>query len=233
MLSASHHGNGQSGWQVMLASSNCDKGDDNCTTNNSTMAADRWVGVSLELLEKDGANLTANLHGDAGDLTCSGQVHDHALSGRYNFTPSQPFLAQMHTLGFDGITPQKQLGFLMLDVNTTWTKQLKELGVLDLSTNKLMGLKALRVDADYIQGMTRAGYPELHAGRLIEMKAVGVTPEKAREAKEMGFAPTERELIQMSIFHVDRAFVEKMRARGLNDLTLDKLIKIKIFKVDE
>jgi hypothetical protein len=24
-----------------------------------------------------------------------------------------------------------------------------------------------------------------------------------------------------------------MRARGLNDLTLDKLIKIKIFKVDE
>jgi hypothetical protein len=233
ILSASHHSNGVSGWQVVLAASNCDKGGDNCNTNSSTMVADRWTGVSPELLEKDGTNLTATLHGDAGDLTCSGLVHDHALSGRYDFVPSQPFLDQMRTLGFDGITPQKQLSFLMLDVNTTWAKQLKDLGVLDLSTNKLMALRALRVDADYIQGMARAGYPELHAGRLTEMKAVGVTPEKAREAKELGFAPTEHELIQMSIFHIDRAFVEKMRARGLNDLTLDKLIKIKIFKVDE
>ena len=233
MLSASRHNNGGAGWQVMLASSNCGKGDDNCTSNSSTMVADRWTGVSPELLEKEGTTATANLHGDAGDLTCSGQVHDHALSGRYAFMPSQPFLDQMRALGFDGITPQKQLSFLMLDVNTTWARRLKEIGVLDLSTDKLMALKALRVDGDYIQAMAKAGYPELHAGRLIEMKAVGVTPERAREAKELGFAPTERELIQMSIFHIDRAFVERMRARGLNDLTLDKLIKIKIFKVDE
>ena len=54
-----------------------------------------------------------------------------------------------------------------------------------------------------------------------------------QEAKSLGFTPTEQELVQMSIFHIDRPFVERMRARGLNDLTLEKLIKIKIFKVDE
>jgi len=233
MLSASRHNDEVPGWQVVLASSSCDKAGENCNTNNSTMPANRWTGISAESLEKDGTNLTATLHGDAGDLTCSGLVHDHALSGRYDFVPSQTFLSQMQTLGFDGITPQKQLSFLMLDVSATWVKQMKDLGVLDLTTNKLISLRALRVDADYIRAMANAGYPELHAGRLIEMKAVGVTPERAREAKDLGFAPTEHELVQMSIFHIDRAFVERMRARGLNDLTLDKLIKIKIFKVDE
>jgi hypothetical protein len=107
------------------------------------------------------------------------------------------------------------------------------LGVTELSANKLSGLRALHVDADYIHEMAAAGYPELRAGKLTEMKAVGVTPEKAHEAKAMGFQPTEQELIQMSIFKIDRPFVERMRARGLNDMTLAKLIKIKIFKLED
>jgi hypothetical protein len=96
-----------------------------------------------------------------------------------------------------------------------------------------MGLKALHVDLDYIHGMAAAGYPELRANKLTEMKAVGVTPEKAQEAKSLGFHPTEQELTQMSIFKIDRPFVERMRARGLKDLTLASLIKIKIFKLED
>ena len=100
-------------------------------------------------------------------------------------------------------------------------------------TGKSTGLRgALRGPRVHSRNV-RAGYPELRAGKLTEMRSVGVTPEKVQEAKSLGFAPTEQELIQMSIFHIDRPFVEKMRARGLNDLTLEKLIKIKIFKVDE
>jgi hypothetical protein len=173
------------------------------------------------------------MNADAGDLVCSGSVHDGVLSGRYQFTPNEGFRTEMASMGFDEITPRKQLGFLMLDVTTAWVKEMKALGVTDLSTGKLMGLRALHVDPEYIRAMSAAGYPELRAGKLTEMKAVGVTPEKAREAKSLGFAPTEQELVQMCIFHIDRPFVEKMRARGLNDLTLEKLIKIKIFKVDE
>lgn len=121
----------------------------------------------------------------------------------------------------------------MLDITSSWVQQIKDLGVTDLSTNKLMGLKALHVDESYIRAMAAAGYPELRANKLTEMKAVGVTPEKAQEARALGFQPTEQELIQMSIFKIDKAFVERMRARGLNDLTLAKLIKIKIFKLED
>jgi len=62
---------------------------------------------------------------------------------------------------------------------------------------------------------------------------VGVTPEKAKEAKSMGFQPSEQDLIQMSVFKIDRPFVERMRARGLTNLSLQKLIQIKIFKLDD
>ena len=220
--------------QLMLARTDCDKGSDNCSDmNSSTMEWSRWTGVSAEMLQKDGSTLTARMSGEPGELTCNGSVHDGVLSGRYQFAPSEAFVKEMRSLGFDGITPRKQLGFLMLDVTTGWVKEIKGLGVTELTTGKLMGLKALHVDPAYVRAMSAAGYPELRAGKLTEMKAVGVTPEKVQEAKSLGFTPTEQQLIQMSIFHIDRPFVEKMRARGLSDLTLDKLIKVKIFKVDE
>jgi len=224
--------------QVVLAGSDCDKKSDTCTdennsTHNSTIAWDRWTGVSPQLLQGQDAALTARMTAEAGELECAGTVHDGALAGRYHFTPSTTFIQGMASLGFDSITPRKQLGFLMLDVTTAWAKQMQGLGVTDLSTNKLMGLRALHVDAAYIHDMAAAGYPELRANKLTQMKAVGVTPDKVREARSLGFQPTEQELIQMSIFKIDRPFVERMRAKGLTDLTLAKLIKIKIFKLEE
>jgi hypothetical protein len=220
--------------QLMLARTDCDKGADNCSDmNNSSIDWSRWTGVSAEMLQKEGTTLTARMSAEPGELMCNGNVHDGVLSGRYQFTPNEAFVKEMASMGFDGITPNKQLGFLMLDVTTAWVKEVKGLGVTELSTNKLMNLKALHITPEYIRAMSAAGYPELQAGKLTEMKAVGVTPEKVREAKSLGFKPTEHELIQMSIFHIDRPFVERMRARGLTDLSLEKLIKIKIFKVDE
>lgn len=234
MLSDAHRTRQPDKVQLVLARTDCGEDTGNCTdVNNGSIEWGRWTGVSADMLAKDGATLTARMNAEAGDLMCSGNVHDGVLSGRYQFTPNEGFRREMASMGFDGITPRKQLGFLMLDVSTAWVKEIKGLGVTDLTTDKLMGLRALQVGPEYIRAMSAVGYPELRADKLTEMKAVGVTPEKVQEAKSLGFAPTEQELIQMSIFHIDRPFVEKMRARGLNDLTLEKLIKIKIFKVDE
>jgi hypothetical protein len=220
--------------QVMLSEGNCDKNSDKCMeVSTSNLDWRRWSGVSSQTLGTEGSQAAARLAGDAGDLACSGVVHDGVLSGRFRFDASPAFAGTMEKMGFDGITPRKQLSFLILDVTVVWTKEMQGLGVTELSANKLDGLRALHVDADYIHAMAAAGYPELRAGKLTEMKAVGVTPEKARDAKAMGFRPTEQELIQMSIFKIDRPFVERMRARGLNDMTLAKLIKIKIFKLDD
>jgi hypothetical protein len=234
MLSNTHHTTQPDRVQLMLAGTDCGERSDGCTDmNNSSIEWGRWTGVSPETLEGEGAKLTARMNADPGELVCSGSVHDGVLPGRYQFTPSESFRSEMTSMGFDGITPKKQMGFLMLGITRAWVKEMKALGVKDLTTDRLMGLRALGVGPEYVHAMAAAGYPELRAEKLTEMKAVGVTPEKVQEAKSLGFTPTEQDLIQMCVFHIDRPFVERMRARGLNDLTLDKLIKIKIFKVDQ
>jgi hypothetical protein len=184
------------------------------------------------MLQHEGVALSARLTGQAGEVTCGGTVHDGVLAGRFRFTANPAFAQQMASIGFDGILPRKQLSMLMLDITPAWTKQMQALGVTEMTTGRLSGLRALRVDADYIHAIAAAGYPELRANKLTQMKAVGVTPEKIAEAKSLGFQPTESELIQMCVFKIDRPFVERMRARGLKDLTLASLIKIKTFKLD-
>ena len=220
--------------EVVLKRGECDGNHDGCgVSDNSNIAWDRWSGVSPDALKQEGAVLKARMTGDAGELVCNGSVHDGLLAGRYEFTPNEAFVKQMGVMGFDGLTPGKLEGFLLLDVSIAWVRQIKAEGVTELSTGKLMGMRALHVDPDYIHAMSAAGYPELRANKLVEMKAVGVTPQKARDARALGFQPTEQELIQMSIFKIDKPFIEKMKARGLQDLTLAKLVKIKVFKLDD
>jgi hypothetical protein len=235
MISESQRVDKPSRSQLMLVENGCGNNtDSDCTNmNNSTVEWNRWNGVSQAQLQSAGSALTAKMTGEAGELECAGTVHDGVLNGRYRFSPNASFPQKMSAMGFDGITARKQLSFLMLDISTAWVKEMQGLGVTDLSTSKLMGLRALHVDANYIHAMAAAGYPELRANKLTEMKAVGVTPEKVQEAKSLGFQPTEQELVQMSIFKIDRPFVERMRAKNLGDLTLAKLIKIKIFKLDD
>jgi len=233
MLTEGQRKDGTPAARVMLSENNCATDGRNCMEMSNTSTEWRqWSGVSPDVLHREGATVDAKLTGPAGTVACNGLVHDGVLSGRFRFDADPSFVTNMAALGFDGIQPRKQLGMLMLDVTPAWAKQMQALGITELTTNRLDGLRALHVDADYVHAMAAAGYPELRAGKLTEMKAVGVTPEKVQEAKSLGFQPSEQDLIQMSIFKIDRAFVERMRARGLTDLTLKKLIQVKIFKLD-
>ncbi|MEZ2347057.1 hypothetical protein [Terriglobus sp. RCC_193] len=233
MISEGQHKDGTPVARVMLSENDCATNGRNCMEMSNTSTEWRqWSGISPEVLHHDSSATDAKLVGDAGSLVCNGIVHDGVLSGRFQFDANPTFVTNMAALGFDGIQPRKQLGMLMLDITPAWAKQMQSLGITELTTNRLQGLRALHVDADYVHAMAAAGYPELRAGKLTEMKAVGVTPEKVQEAKSLGFQPSEQDLIQMAIFKIDRPFVERMRARGLTDLTLKKLIQIKIFKLD-
>jgi len=54
-----------------------------------------------------------------------------------------------------------------------------------------------------------------------------------KQIRDLGFKPTLDELIQIRIFHITPEFVHHMQGRGLKDLTIAKLVQIKIFKLDE
>ena len=204
-----------------------------CHQGNSDMLWSKWSGVTPQDLEHEGAAVDARMKAEAGEMRCAGTVHDAALRGTYSFTPDPAFVKRMEAMGFDDQTPDRLQGYAMLDVTTEWAKEMKAAGVTEMNSKNLMGLKALKVDPAYVKAMATAGYPEMRAQKLTSMKAVGVSPEKVQAVKAMGFSPTQEELIQMSVFKIDAPFVERMKARGFQNLTIAQLIKIKVFKLDE
>jgi hypothetical protein len=206
---------------------------DHCHRGMSDMLWNKWTGITAHDLEREGANLDARMKADAGEMRCTGTVHDAALRGAWTFTPDQAFAKRMEAMGFDDQTPDRLQGYAMLDITTDWVKQMKDLGVTEMNARNIMGLKALKVDPAYVKAMADAGYPELRAQKLTSMKAVGVTPQKVQEIRAMGYTPTQEQLVQMSVFKIDAAFVERMKARGFQNPTIAQLIKIKIFKLDE
>ena len=204
-----------------------------CHQGSSDMLWSKWTGVTAQNLEHEGAAVDAGMKAEAGEMRCVGTVHDAALRGTYSFTPDTAFARRMEAMGFDDQTPDRLQGYVMLDITTEWAKEMKDAGVTEMSASKLMGLKALKVDPAYVKAMAAAGYPELRANKLTSMKAVGVSPEKVQAVKAMGFSPTQEELIQMCVFKIDAPFIERMKARGFQNLTISQLVKIKVFKLDE
>jgi hypothetical protein len=210
----------------------CDSGE-RCHNGSSDMLWSKWSGVEPQDLSREGATIDARMRAEAGEMRCVGTVHGAVLRGKYSFTPDAQFAKRMEAMGFDEQTPDHLQSYAMLDVTTAWVKEMKDAGVSGMDANKLMGLRALKVDAAYVHAMSEAGYPELQADKLTSMKAVGVTPEKVRAVRAMGYKPTQEELIEMSVFKIDAAFVQRMKARGFKNPTIAQLVQIKVFKLDE
>jgi hypothetical protein len=213
-------------------SGDCTEGH-HCHQGDSDMLWTRWTGVTPQDLEREGAAVDARMKAESGEMRCVGTVHDAALRGTYSFTPDEGFVKRMKVIGFPDLLPERLQGYAMLDVTIAWVKEMKDAGVTEMTAQNLMGLKALKVDPQYVRAMAAAGYPELRANKLTSMKAVGVSPEKVQAVRAMGYSPTEEELIQMSVFKIDAPFVERMKARGFQNLTIAQLVKIKVFKLDE
>lgn len=217
---------------IELTNCTADRG---CHQSDSEVPGARWTGLTTADLSREGHAADAVLQAEAGELHCVGTVHEGALRGDFHVTPHAEFVARMKAMGFefDDAKPRQLQGYARLNVSSDWVKQMKDAGVTGLTTSNLLGLKALKVDPEYVRAMAAAGYPELRAGKLTSMKAVGVTPAKVQAIRAMGYQPTEEQLVQMSVFKIDAAFVERVKAHGFKDPTIAQLIKMKTFKLDE
>jgi hypothetical protein len=60
----------------------------------------------------------------------------------------------------------------------------------------------------------------------------GVTPALVRELRKSGLEPSEDQLIAMRVHNVTPQFVAQMKARGLKDLSIDKLVALRVHGID-
>jgi hypothetical protein len=139
----------------------------------------------------------------------------------------------MGKLGFTGYDSQKLQAYTLLDVTSDFARSLKQANIKGVTTDNLIALRIFKIDPAYAQSFVSMGYDLPDADKLIGLKVQGVNGEEVRQIRALGLKPTLDELIQIRIFKITPDFVHRMQDRGLKDLTIAKLVQIRIFKLDE
>ncbi len=219
-------------FRIQIDDGACSEGD-HCGSSFSNDSFTRFSGITLADLAREGASLTATLAAEAGTFTCAGTVHNRSLSGDAVFTPDTTFVERMRQMGFSGLDSKKLQAYAFVDVGSAWARSLQQTGMVGMTTDNLIALRIFNIDPEYIHSITALGYDLPAADQLIGLKVQGVNAEEVREIRALGFKPTLEELMQIRIFHITPDFIRRMQARGLNDLTIAKLVQIRIFKLAE
>jgi hypothetical protein len=211
----------------------CDEARAHCGTSDSDVPASDWTGFSLADLEREGAHLDAAMTAEAGTLRCSGAVHESALRGDYTFTPDAQFVTRMQQMGFSDFDSEKLQACTLFHIDTAWVKSLQAAGVTDMDSGNLIALRIFRITPEFVRSMDALGYSHLPADKLIAFGVHGVNADEVKQIRALGYDPNADELIQMRIFKVTPDFIRRMQSRGFKDLTIAKLVQVRIFKLAE
>jgi hypothetical protein len=209
------------------------EGKEDCGSTQTQEPLSAFFGFTLADLRREGAHVDAVLRAEAGTITCSGAVHDGRLSGAFRFVPDTAFFARMLQMGYHDLDEEKLQAYALFRIGIAWVHSLEAAGVSGLDSGNLIALRIFHVDADYIHSLNALSYPTPDAGKLIALRVQHVDPEEVKQIRTMGYQPTLDELIQMRIFKITPDFIRRMQAKGLNDLTISKLVQIRIFKLAE
>jgi hypothetical protein len=210
----------------------CDAARADCHNHNGNdMQLSNFTGFGLADLQREGAHIDAVFAAEAGKLTCSGVVHDLTLQGDYSFVPNPGFVDRMSRLGFNGFDSHKLEAYTLFHIETAWVQSLQSAGVKGIDSDNLIALRIFKVDSAYVRDMATMGYSRLGADKLIAFKVQGVNPDEVRQYRTLGYQPDADQLIQMRIFKVTPDFIKRMQGRRLGDLTIAKLVQIRIFNL--
>lgn len=146
------------------------------------------------------------------------------------------------------------IGMKVQGVTPEYVRQMKDLG-LQTDSGKIIGLKVQGITPEYVREMKALGL-KTNTDSLIGMKVQGVAPEYVKNIQSLGFHPDSNEIIGMKVQGVDAAyikgledagfkvdvrdaigakvqgvtpeFIAKVRSHGFKDLTLSKVIQLKV-----
>jgi len=217
---------------LRLERSGCEDNRD-CSSTRTQEPLSAFSGFALADLQREGAHLDARIRAEAGTITCSGTVHDGRMSGDFTFVPDPAFVDRMLQMGFRDLEAEKLQAYTLFDIGIAWVHSLQAADVSGLDSGNLIGLRIFHVDTDYVRSLNALGYATPDAGKLIALRVQHVDPEEVKQVRAMGYQPTLDELIQMCIFKITPDFIHRMQAKGLNDLTISKLVQIRIFQLAE
>jgi hypothetical protein len=231
------------------------KDGDHFNTSSDWNASD-FSGIDWSTPGKHDVRFT--IARNAGSIECEGFLKNGEGAGLFTFNPNARYSSDMQSLGFSGVTADKQLAFAIHDVSLAFARQMKSLGIQGLDTDKLIAFRIFGVDAGFLNDLRAAGLDSNDAAKLIAFRIHGVSPKfvndlraanlnltdpdkliafrihgvspgYVRELQRLGYAhPDPDELIAMRIHGVTPEYIENLRSHGMHNLTLEQLVSLRI-----
>jgi beta-lactamase regulating signal transducer with metallopeptidase domain len=134
----------------------------------------------------------------------------------------------MSELGFGKLSADDLIACKIQNVTPEFIAGLKKNGLDVKDVHDAISYRIFDVSPDFVAGMKAAGYSNLSSRQLLAMRVQGVTPEYAQSIVKQFPGATAEDLVKTKIFNIDAAFIEMVKKHGFTDLSLEKLVQLRI-----
>lgn len=138
------------------------------------------------------------------------------------------FAQTMGQAGFGKLSADQLIACKIHGVTPEYIAQLKQQGFEIKGVQDAISFRIFEVTPEFVAGMKSAGFANLTDQQLLSLRVQGVTPEYAQGIAREFPGVTVEDVIKTRIFHIDSAFIESAKRLGFGDLSLDKLVKLRI-----
>ncbi len=138
------------------------------------------------------------------------------------------YARSMAATGFGKPTADELIAMRIHGVSPSEVAELKAAGIEPASYQDLITYRIFRVTPEYVAGMKAAGFTALPAKKVVELRIQGVTPEFAKTVKQQWPDATVDQLVQLRIFRINDAFIASAKRHGLEPITIEKLVRLRI-----
>jgi hypothetical protein len=134
----------------------------------------------------------------------------------------------MSQLGFGKLSADQLIACKVQGVTPEYIAKIKSSGFAVNTVQDAISYRIFDVTPEFITGMKDAGFDGLTSQQLLALRVQGVTPEYARSIKEQFPGATSEDLVKTRIFNINAAFIASAKRHGFTDMTLEKLVKLRI-----
>ena len=202
---------------------------DGISSHQSDWPASAFQGVDFSKSGRQDAHFTISR--DAGKIDCEGFLNDGEGAGIFHFQADPNYPHEMQSLGFP-VDDEKQFSMAVQDVSLEFARQMKNEHLTDLDTDKLIAFRIFNVNPQFIEDLRASGLKISDSDKLVAFRIHGVSPQMIRSLHQAGYSPDEDTLIAMRIHNVTPEYIAGLRTRGMEKLTIDQLVSLRIHGID-
>jgi hypothetical protein len=178
-------------------------------------------------------NVEFKLTREAGTITFKGQFDGQEGFGHFRFAPDEAYFNALKQMGLDDIEGRR-FAYFTVNLKKEYAAMIMR-SYPHLSSHELIGFAANKIDQDYIKYWQGAGITDLDNPRtLISLKSQHIDRAYVDELKAAGYDHLQwRELVSLKSQHIDGAYIRSLgRGKDNEPISVRELVSYKAMHID-